>query len=74
MTDTKEVIAYVIAHLGGYVVGYVLNMFVLVPMVTQMGTVHSEVGMMGMFFASTVVVQIGVFFLFVLIRNRRAAG
>ena len=74
MTDTKEVVAYVIAHLGGYVVGYILNMFVLVPIVTQMGVIHSQAGMIGIFFASTVVVQIGVFFLFVLIRNRRAAG
>lgn len=74
MTDTKEVIAYVVAHLAGYVAGYVLNMFVLLPMITQMGIAHSQVGMMGTFFASTVVVQVGVFFLFVAIRNRRAAN
>lgn len=74
MTDTKEVVAYLIAHLAGYVVGYVLNVFVLMPIVAEMGFARSQFGMLGMFFVSNVVVQIGVFFLFVLIRNRRVAA
>ena len=74
MTYGREVIAYVLAHLGGYVVSTVLSQVVLVPMMVASGMVRSQLTMFAAFFLLYVVVQIGVFFAFIAIRGRRAAG
>ena len=74
MTYSREVIAYVLAHLGGYVVSTVLSQVVLVPMMVASGMVRSQITMFGAFFLLYVVVQIGVFFAFIAIRGKRAAG
>ena len=74
MTDSREVIAYVLAHLAGYAAGFVVNTMVLMPIYRETGILHSYAAIVAMSFLVYVVIQVGVFFLFLLIRNRRAAG
>lgn len=74
MTDTKEVVAYVLAHLAGYVVGFVVNTLVMVPLFRESGLAGSYAGMLAMSFLVYLLIQVVVFFLFILIRNRRSQG
>lgn len=74
MTSSREVIAYLLAHLGGYVVSTVLSQIVLIPAMVASGMVRSQVSMYAVFFLLYVVVQVGVFFAFIAIRGRRAAN
>ena len=74
MTYSREVIAYIAAHLGGYVVSMVLTQAVLMPVLIQTEFVRDRMGMMVVFFLLNVVVQVGVFFAFIAIRGRRQAG
>jgi len=73
MTSTKEVIAYAVAHLAGYVASVILSQVVLVPLMVQSGMIRSEVARFLAFFLLFVVVQVAVFFLFLAIRGRRSA-
>ena len=74
MTDMKEVVAYVLAHLAGYVVGFVVNTMVMAPLISGGGVVSSYAGVVAVSLAVYVVIQVGVFFLFVTVRNRRVAA
>jgi len=51
MTYSREVIAYIAAHLGGYVVSMVLTQAVLMPMLIQTEFVRNRMGMMALFFS-----------------------
>lgn len=74
MTNSREVIAYIAAHLGGYVVSLVLTQAVLMPVLRETEFVRNYLGMVVVFFLLNVVVQVGVFFAFIAIRGRRQAG
>jgi hypothetical protein len=74
MTDKREVLAYVLAHLAGYVVGFVVNTTVMAPIFRELGVARSYPVIVAMSFAVYAVIQVGVFFLFLAIRNRKAAG
>ncbi len=74
MTDTKEVVAYVLAHLGGYIVGFVVNTMVMAPIFRELDIARSYIAVVAMSLVVYVVIQVGVFFLFLMIRNRRVAA
>lgn len=74
MTNAKEIIAYIIAHLAGYVASSVLAQIVIIPVMVASRLIDSTPARIGIFFIVFVVVQIAVFFLFVAIRGRRAPG
>jgi len=74
MTNQKEVVAYVLAHLGGYIVGFVVNTMVMAPIFREVGVARSYPVIVAMSFAVYVVIQVGVFFAFLAIRNRRTTS
>ena len=74
MTDKREILAYVLAHLGGYVVGFVVNTMVMAPIYREFGIARSYPAVVAMSFAVYAIIQVGVFFLFLAIRNRKAGG
>ncbi len=74
MTDKKEVIAYAISHLGGYIASIVVSQLVLVPLLMATATIGSPLTRYGAFFLLFVAEQVLVFFAFIAIRGRRVAA
>lgn len=73
MTNGREILAYVLAHLGGYVVGLVLHQVVLIPLLVQMDMMRSPMAMTAIFFLVNAIIQAAVFLAFLAIRGRRVA-
>ena len=74
MTDSKEIIAYIVAHLAGYLASTVISQAVLVPMLMQTELMRTAVARFGVFFLLYLIVQTAVFFGFIAIRGRRTPG
>ena len=73
MTYGREIVAYAVAHLGGYVASMVLAQAVLMPMLMAMDLLRTQTIVYAAYFLMYVVVQVAVFFGFIAMRGRHGA-